>query len=83
MSDRSDTEKGDDMKHISVKMTDDEYEIMERRKGDKTTSEFIWNLIATYHEGAQITPEYFEKLFREVRYLTDTVSRFITMQKEG
>jgi hypothetical protein len=69
------------MKKISLRLPDAEYEKVESLRGNNTMPEFIRILISGYHDAAQITPEYFEKLFREVRSMNDTVSRFIAKQE--
>jgi hypothetical protein len=61
------------MKHISVKMTDADYQKVERRRGDKTKSEYVRMLLASDDECAKKDASDFQQLFKDVTFIKESL----------
>lgn len=62
------------MKHISVKMSDADYQKVERRRGDKTKSEYVRMLLTADDEHVKKEASDFKQLFDDVKYIKDSLN---------
>jgi len=62
------------VKHISVKMSDSEYEEVQKYRGNKTTSEYVRGLLFAHHKAARNESDSFQQLFRDVTFIKETLT---------
>lgn len=62
------------MRHISVKLSESDYQKLMLIKGAKTTSEYIRMIIATNHDSVQSENRDFNKLFLDVAIMREMMS---------
>jgi hypothetical protein len=62
------------MRHISLKLTDDEYNKLESLRGTKTKTDYIKMLLSLHDESARNENADFHKLFSDVNLIRESLN---------
>jgi len=65
------------MTQLSVKLSDEEYDLLQRLRGSKTTSDYIRGLLFVDDKTARKETEAFQNLFNDIAELKNTISALL------